>query len=278
MRSFFSAIAAIAALVLAAVSVPAIWADRTVVDPDGFVAMAGPLGKDPQFQQALAAATARAATSQMDAAPALQQLIVPVVEGVALNLASDPGFPAAWAETLRRSNELTVVDPAANANDTGALNLDVAPLLQLVFKKVSAGVGQDIAAPQQVLVSLGSTSQRMAIVRFSEVSSLGVWLAGGALLALALALVIARRRSTTLALFGIGLAAIAGVWKLGLELLSRNVLNTVGGNAVADMFKQQYVGAASASFNGWILITLIVAGGLVLTGLVSRAVAGRQPA
>ena len=50
MRSFFSAIAAIAALLLAAVSVPAIWADRTVVNPDGFVAMAGPLGNDPQFQ------------------------------------------------------------------------------------------------------------------------------------------------------------------------------------------------------------------------------------
>ncbi|MBQ1445342.1 MAG: hypothetical protein IIZ13_15990 [Renibacterium sp.] len=275
MRSFFSAIAAIAALLLAAVSVPAIWADRTVVNPDGFVAMAGPLGNDPQFQQALAAATARAVTSQLDAAPALQQLIAPAVQSATQNLAADPGFPAAWAETLRRSNELTVVDPAANANDTGALNLDVAPLLQLVIKKIGAGVGQEIPAPQQVLVSLGSPNQRTAIVRLSEVSSLGVWLAGGALLAFALALVIARRRSTTLALVGLGLAAIAGLWKLGLELLSKNVLDTAGGNAVADMFKQQYVSAAAASFNGWILITLIAAGGLVLIGLVSRA-AGRR--
>ncbi len=275
MRSFFSAIAAIAALLLAAVSVPAIWADRTVVNPDGFVAMAGPLGNDPQFQQALAAATTRAVTSQLDAAPALQQLIAPAVQSATQNLAADPGFPAAWAETLRRSNELTVVDPAANANDTGALNLDVAPLLQLVIKKIGAGVGQEIPAPQQVLGSLGSPNQRTAIVRLSEVSSLGVWLAGGALLAFALALVIARRRSTTLALVGLGLAAIAGLWKLGLELLSKSVLDTAGGNAVADMFKQQYVSAAAASFNGWILITLITAGGLVLIGLVSRA-AGRR--
>lgn len=278
MRSFFAAVAAIAALILAAVSVPAIWADRSVVSPDGFVAMAGPLGEDPQFQKALAAATAKAATSQLDTAPILQELIRPIIQGTAENLASDPGFPAAWAETLRRSNELTVVDPAANANDTGALNLDVAPLLQLVIKKVGAGIGQDFQAPQQVLVSLGSPNQRTAIVKFSEVSSLGIWLAGGALIALALALLLARRRSTTVALVGLGLAAIAGVWKLGLELLAGNILSTAGGNAVADMFKQQYVSAASASFNGWIMVTLVVAAGLILIGLISRAVAGREAA
>lgn len=277
MRSFFSAVVAIVALLLAAISVPAMWADRNVISRDGFVAMAGPLGQDPQFQRALASATAKAVTSQLDAVPGVQQLITPIIDNATQNLASDPGFPAAWTETLSRSHELTVVDPAANANDKGVLNLDVAPLIQLVAKKISAGVGQEIPAPQQVLVSLGSTSQRTAIVRLGEFTSLGIWLTGGALLAFALALVIARRRSTTLALVGLGLAVVAGLWKLGFMVLAKNVLDSAGGNAVADMFKRQYVNAASGSFDGWVLGTLIVAGVFLVVGVFSRSIARRQP-
>ncbi len=54
MRTLVAAIMVLLALVLTAVAVPAIWADRHVVQEDGFVAMAAPLGSDTAFQQALA--------------------------------------------------------------------------------------------------------------------------------------------------------------------------------------------------------------------------------
>lgn len=276
MRSFFSAIVALAALLLAAISIPAIWADRTAVNQAGFVAMAAPLGSDPQFQQALASATAKTVTGQLDAMPGLQKIIAPIINDATKNLATDPGFGAAWTETLRRSHELTVVDPASNANDQGALNLDVAPMLQLVINKVSAGLGQPLQAPQQLLISLGSSSQRMAIVRLAEFSPLGIWLAGGAVLAFALALVIARRRSTTLALIGLGVAIIAGAWKLLLEVVSKNVLDSAGGNPVADLFKQQYVSVVSANFDMWIIYALFAAALLILVGLLARVMARRR--
>jgi hypothetical protein len=57
LRTFVSAVAAILGLLLSAVAVPAIWADRNLVQEDGFVALAAPLGNDTEFQQRLALAT-----------------------------------------------------------------------------------------------------------------------------------------------------------------------------------------------------------------------------
>lgn len=270
MRSFFAAVAALVALVLAGISIPVIWAERTVINQDGFLAMATPLGSDLQFQQALATATSKTVSSKLDAVPGFSALAQPLIENVTKSLTSDPGYPAAWSETLRRSHELTLVDPAANANDQGALNLDVAPLMQLIFTKIGSSVGQKIQAPSQVLISLGTPSQRDALVKLREFVSLGIWLAVGAALAMVLALLIARRRSTTLALIGLGGLVIVAAWKLALSLLSQNVLNATGGDPVADLFKQQYVSVASASFDRWILGGLIVSVVLLLVGLVGR--------
>ena len=55
-RTFVSAVAVLIGLVLAAVAVPAMWVDRNIVQEDGFVAFTAPLGKDPAFQERLAAA------------------------------------------------------------------------------------------------------------------------------------------------------------------------------------------------------------------------------
>ncbi|WP_394939214.1 hypothetical protein [Psychromicrobium sp. YIM B11713] len=276
MRSFFSAAAAVVALVLAGVSVPAIWAERTVINQDGFLAMATPLGNDPKFQAALAAATAKTATSKLDAVPGLVTAAAPLIESAVKDLASDPEYPAAWAETLRRSHELTLVNPAANANDQGVLNLDVAPLLQLVLKKVGSSLGQQVQSPAQVLITLGTKSQREVLVHLRELAPLGAWGAIGAGLAAALALLIARRRSTTLALLGLGGLVIVAAWKVLLNLVSQSVLNSSGGNPVADLFKQEYVGVAGGSFDVWILVGAIAAGALLLIGLSGRVATRRR--
>ncbi|NYE95102.1 hypothetical protein FHU41_001323 [Psychromicrobium silvestre] len=232
--------------------------------------MAEPLGNDSKFQSALASATAKTVSSQLGSFPGLGTIVEPIIENATKSLSSDPAYPKAWAETLRRSHELTVVDPAANANDKGTLNLDVAPLLQLVLTKVSSGLGQQLKAPDQVLISLGTQNQRTVLVRLSELAPLGFWMAVGSVLAFGLSLLIARRRSTTLALIGLGGLVVVAGWKLLLTVVSQNLLNTQGGNQVADLFKQEYVSAATSNFDGWILIALITAGALLLIGLVGR--------
>ena len=63
MRTFVSAVAVLIGLAMAAVAVPAMWVDRNIVQEDGFVALTAPLGKDPAFQQRLAAAAVNSFSS-----------------------------------------------------------------------------------------------------------------------------------------------------------------------------------------------------------------------
>ena len=55
MRTAASAILVILALLLAAVAGPSLWLQRHVVDEEGFVELASPLGNDTEFQKNLTA-------------------------------------------------------------------------------------------------------------------------------------------------------------------------------------------------------------------------------
>ncbi|MDJ0356039.1 hypothetical protein [Paenarthrobacter sp. PH39-S1] len=273
MRSFFAAIMVLLALALTAVSVPAIWADRNVVQESGFVAMAAPLGSDAKFQKALADATAKTLSSQLKLDSGVLAFVQPIIESATHALSSDPGYPAAWTETLRRSHRLTVAATPSDGQQVSGrdrLTLDIAPLLGLVELKVAAGLGSQVTAPEQVLIEVGQPEQRTAIVKLATFAPLGYWLAGGALLALLLALVIARRRSTTILFAGIGLAVVAGLWKLAMDRVVETVLASTSGNDVAELFKQQFVMASIASFGQWIGIVLAGAGVLVVAGGLGR--------
>ncbi|WP_434613986.1 hypothetical protein [Arthrobacter sp. A5] len=273
MRSFFAAIMVLLTLALTAVSVPAIWADRNVVQESGFVAMAAPLGSDAKFQKALADATAKTLSSQLKLDSGVLAFVQPIIESATHALSSDPGYPAAWTETLRRSHRLTVAATPSDGQQVSGrdrLTLDTAPLLGLVELKVAAGLGSQVTAPEQVLIEVGQPEQRSAIVKLATFAPLGYWLAGGALLALLLALVIARRRSTTILLAGIGLAVVAGLWKLAMDRVVETVLASTSGNDVAELFKQQFVMASIASFGQWIGIVLAGAGVLVVAGGLGR--------
>ena len=75
MRTFVSAVATVLGVLLAAVAVPAIWLDRNLVQEDGFVELAAPLGKNPEFQQQLA--TAAVGTIDTSAVPGFLEDCIP---------------------------------------------------------------------------------------------------------------------------------------------------------------------------------------------------------
>jgi hypothetical protein len=132
-RTFVSAVATLLAILLAAVAVPAIWLDRNIVQEQGFVELASPLGTNSGFQQGLA--TAAVGTIDTSAVPGfLEDLVRPALENAAASMVGLPGYPAAWEETLRRSHRLSFAAPQAEAGEAGeaasSLTLDVAPLVR----------------------------------------------------------------------------------------------------------------------------------------------------
>lgn len=267
-------------LVMAAVAVPAMWVDRNIVQEDGFVALTGPLGTDPVFRQRLATAAVGGLGS--DRIPeALTELARPILESAATSLTSLPGYPEAWTETLRKSHRLSFADPntlPAEIDGVSSLTLDVAPLVGLVAQQVAEATSLPLEAPDQVLINIGQSNQRQLLERVSAYAPMGYAVGVGAVIAFALALVAARRRWTVLAGAGVGALVLAGVWKLGSDAAGAAAARTKSGNEVAEIFKREFVAAATGSFGQWILVAAVVGGILLALGLVLRVVGGRRRA
>lgn len=270
MRTFVSAVALIIGVLLTAVAVPAIWIDRNVVQEDGFVELSGPLGQDADFQQRLAAAAV--GTIDTGAIPdALADVIRPVVEAAAGSLTALPGYPAAWEETLRKSHRLSFPDPAspqAEAEASTSLTLDVAPLVALATEELARTTGLPLEAPEQTLINVGQPEHRQWIERASAYAPLGYSLAIGAGIALALALVAARRRWTVVFSAGVGALLLVALWTYGSQVARDAVVGTASGNEVADMFKDAFAAAASGSFQSWTAGAAVAGGVLLAAGLV----------
>ncbi|WP_224047163.1 hypothetical protein [Arthrobacter sp. NicSoilB4] len=278
MRTFVSAVAVLVGLVLAAAAVPAMWVDRNIVQEDGFVAFTAPLGKDPAFQERLAAASVGSLAADRIPA-ALTGLVTPILESAAQSLTSMPGYPDAWTETLRKSHRLNFPGPGAvPAEGATALTLDLAPLVGLVAKQVADATTLPLEAPDQLLITMGQPEHRQVLDRVAAFAPMGYAVAAGALIAFALAFVAARRRWAVLAGIGLGTLLLAGAWTLAADAAGRAVTATSSGNEVAEIFKSEFVVAAGSSFGQWVLAAAIVGGVLLAAGLVLRVVGGRRRA
>jgi hypothetical protein len=277
-RTFVSAVAVLIGLVLAAVAVPAMWVDRNIVQEDGFVAFTAPLGKDPAFQQRLAAAAVGSLGAER-IPEALSGLVTPILENAAQSLTGMPGYPDAWTETLRKSHRLNFADPAtlpAEADGATSLTLDLAPLVALVAKQVADATTLPLEAPGELLITIGQPEHRQILDRVSAFAPMGYAAAVGALIAFALAFVAARRRWTVLAGIGVGTLVLSCAWALAADAAGGAVTRTSSGNAVAEIFKSEFVSAASASFAQWTLAAAAVGGVLLVAGVVLRFAGGRR--
>ncbi len=280
MRTFVSAVAVLIGLVMAAVAVPALWVDRNIVQEDGFVALTAPLGKDPAFQQRLAAAAVNSFSSDQIQEP-IAGMVRPILEDAARSLSGLPGYPEAWTETLRRSHRLSFTEPGtlpAEMNGVSSLALDVAPLVGLVAKRLAAATGLPLEGPEQVLIPVGQPSQRQVAERVAAYVPMGSAVALGAVIALLLALVAARRRWTVLAGAGVGALVLSALWTLVAGAVGSAVDGASSGTAMADIFKHEFVAASTSGFGHWTLAAAVAGAVLLVTGFVVRAVGGRRRA
>ncbi|RNL55352.1 hypothetical protein [Arthrobacter oryzae] len=278
MRTFVSAAAVLIGLVLAAVAVPAMWADRNVVQEGGFVALTAPLGKDPAFQKRLAAATVDTLMSGDLIPDYLMALARPVLETAADSLTGLPDYPSAWAETVRKSHRLSFADPGTLPPEADAttLTLDIGPLVGLLAKQVADSTKLPVEAPDQVLIDVGEPTQRQVIERVSAFAPMGYAVTAAAGIAFAIALVAARRRWSVLAGTGAGALVLAGLWKLAADAAAGAAIATSSAEKVAGTFTKEFAAAATASFEQWILVAAVAGAALLVIGLIARSVGARR--
>ena len=260
--------------VLLAVSVPAIWAQRNVVDAGGYSAFAASAAKDPALQQAMA----EELTTQVSAMLSHQGYDIDsgLVGGVAAAYTASAAFPGQFA----RANDVVhrwMFTDTTSQDSQGRWMVDLAPMLSdTSFKQTLANFNAEV--PDSLTVPV-TVSESMRPGQLRQVATWGPWASIGAgiltgVFAL-LMLAAARARGKALAALGVSalLAGAAG-WA-GLEVARRYIdtaLDRTQGDIrqVADVMVNQ----AEGSLHQWLNLTLAAGGGLVVFGILVSMLGG----
>lgn len=275
MRTAGSAILVILALLLGAVAGPSLWLQRHVVDQEGFVALASPLGNDKEFQESLTILVSSKAVASLELPPLLNDLAVQVVNAAARNLYTDPAYQQAWSQTLQRSHALNFAG-AANADAASELKLDIAPLVELVAAKVAADVGVTVPTSAEIVV----VTDQPEIARVLPVAAtLGSWSGGMVFIAgglLVVGVIIARRRSLTVLAAGVGLALVALVWLLASGAAESYLSALAIGEQPATELGSRLAALAKDSWEGGITATFVGGAALAAAGVAALIVTRRH--
>lgn len=275
MRTASSALLVIVALLLAAVAGPSLWIQRNVVDQAGFVALAGPLGENKEFQAGLSAMVAAQSTASLNLPPQLKELAVAVVSSAAQGIYSAPGYGQAWTETLSRSHALTF---AAAGNDSieGDVQLDISPLVAMVAASVSQDLGVTLPTPENIVISVEQQDVARLLPGATMVGGWSGWLVFITVALVVVAVIVARRRSLTVIMAGVGLAVVALLWLLLSGFVETFLAQLTVGPEVAQQIAVELGALARSSWQDGINATFSIAGVVTVGGVVALMVKRRH--
>ena len=277
MRTLVSALLGLLALVAAAGGLASAWLDENLVEESGFIALAAPLAEDADFQTALSESLVQEVTANTGLPEQVQSFVEPLIRDAAGAVTGSSRYPGAWTETLRLSHAVTFAQaPEPSEAAPAILTLDLGPVLGLVAESVGGSVGVDVPVPQETTIEVGSLERGGLLSGIAQgVEPWRLYLTGAAVLGV-LALLVARRRGTTLALLGLGVIGIGTLGLLAAAWVPAAAAAVPGTSAIADVF----IGGLAERAGADIAVSstpVIVAGiiGLVL-GVVGRLASGRR--
>ena len=278
MRTVVSAVFALVALLLAAAALGAAWVDANLVDEDGFVAIAAPLGQDATFQEELSAALAEDLSGSTSLPEPIAALVGPVISDAASAIAQAPGYPAAWEESLRISHALTLAGQDAGQPAAGEplFQLDLRPLATLMADQVSAGINVDVPVPEDTVIDMGSRPANGAFAWITHAAALWPMFGAASAVAGLLALLAARRRATTLMLLGAGTAVVGLIGWYAAGLVPGIAAKAAGGNAVARVFAEGFAARAAVEISDSSVPVLIGGAALAALALVVKVLFRRD--
>ncbi|MGE2733637.1 hypothetical protein [Mycolicibacterium vaccae] len=259
-----------------AAAVPALWAQATIVDEDGYAALASSAAEDPRLQQAMAGElTTQAVALAADNGYMLNpQLVAQVADSYTHN----EGFPGQFGQANRIAHRWMFTGAVPSGNSTDQWLIDVAPML--ADPSFDATLGSlDLQVPDTLTVPITVDSPELQPGKLRWLASWGPWISISAavvtgLLAL-LTLLSARRRGKALTALGVSALLVGAAGWAGIEIADRYVdaaLNRTTGNirTVAEVM----VAHAVDSVHHWLNITLLAGLGLVVLGALGAVLGG----
>ncbi len=274
MRSFTAFLLWIVTTVALAAAVPATWAQRTIVDRQGYTALSRQAAGNRDLQAATAAELAAQIRRLGYGADDT------VVNRIALAYTASPNFPGQFAEANGYAHRwlfTTEIEPGVDAR--GRWYIDLAPMLDDdAFAQTLRAY--NLTVPDSLPIPLAdNTPTLLRPGSLQKVARWGPWVSAGlgglAAMAALLMLIVVRRRGGALVALGVsGLLVGASGWaaiEFGRKYLT-DALNHTSGDArrIAEIM----VATVEDSAHRWLGITLAAGAAVVVLGVIVSAVAG----
>ncbi|OBJ73082.1 hypothetical protein [Mycobacterium sp. 1274756.6] len=266
MRLVATALLWLVATAALAVAVPAVWAQRHLVDTDGYGTLAAQAAQDPDLQAAVAAqlTTQAMRLPESDGADSLQ------VHDVAVAYTAGPEFPTQFARVNRAAHRWLFTG-AGQGED---LRLDVAPMLEdSAFRPFLDEVPATVTVPVTATPDAVQSGQLRALRVWGPAVSIGASLLA-ALAALGV-VVLARRRGSALAWLGVSALLVGASGWAGIEV-GRGRLDEALNSTAGDIRRiaEIMVDHAIGSLHHWLNLTLAGGGILVAVGVLTGVLGG----
>ena len=260
-----------------AVAVPTAWAQKNVVDENGYSALATSAAKEPQLQQAMA--------------NVLGTQLKKLVEGTGYDVSTDllrsaagtytasAVFPGQFAQANRIAHRWMFTDAVQQSDASGRWQVDLSPMLSdSSFRQTLEQFG--IRAPSTLEVPLTENlSDSVRPGQLRQLSTWGPWVSVGAtiltgVLAL-LMLAMAGSRGKALAALGVSALLVGAAGWAGLEVAQRYI-NTALDRTTGDIRQvaDAMVNHAEGNLHQWLNLTLAAGGVLVVFGVVVSMLGG----
>jgi hypothetical protein len=258
-------------------ALPAMWAQKNVVDANGYAAFALSAAEDPNLQQAMASEL----TTQIVRLGSNEgySLNPDLVRGVTTAYTQNSGFPGQFAQANRIVHTWMFTDEIRRQEGTDDRWLiDIAPMLSDPSLKATLG-NLNLDVPDTLTVPITVTNTAMQPGQLRQVATWGPWVSVGATVLTGvfalLTLAAARSRGKALAALGVSALMVGAAGWAGLEVARRYVdsaLNSTTGDIrqVADAM----VNHAEGSMHQWLNLTLAAGGVLVAFGVLVSMLGG----
>jgi hypothetical protein len=260
-----------------ALAVPAVWAQTTLVDEDGYAKFAASAAADPALQQAVASALTTQIVGLAERR-GYEDLNPDRVMEVAAVYTQNEGFPGQFAQANRIAHRWMFTDSAQPGGERDQWLVDIAPMLADPSFRATWG-NLNLGVPETLTVPITVPSSQLQPGKLRPLATWGPWASvGSAVLAGVLALLTlaaARSRGKALAALGVSALLVGAAGWAGLEVARGRIdaaLDSTAGDIrrIADAM----VGHAEDSLHHWFNLTLAAGGALVVVGVLVAMLGG----
>ncbi|WP_101950451.1 hypothetical protein [Mycobacterium sp. 3519A] len=261
-----------------AAALPAMWAQKNIVDADGYASFAQSAAKDPNLQQAMASEL----TTQIVSLGSKEgyDLNPDLVRGVTTQYTQNAGFPGQFAQANRIVHTWMFTDEIRRQEGTDDRWLiDVAPMLSDPSLKETLGnLNLDVPATLTVPITVPESSG-LRPGQLRPLSTWGPWVSIGTTVLAAvfalLTLAAARARGKALAALGVSALIVGAAGWAGLEV-ARRFVNRALDRTTGDIRQvaEAMVSHAEDSMHQWLNLTLAAGGALVVFGVLVSMLGG----